>query len=98
MRAYDELNLNIIQVEKTAEDEVTYHIAGGGELKVTMRMSNDETIDNLETILLSDEFSHISPGNFQYIALRYGNKIFVHEEEPVVEGGSTSTATSAIST
>jgi len=93
-RAYDELNLNIIHVEKTSEDEVTYHIAGGGQLKVSLRASTDDTIENLTTVLLSDEFVHIEPGNFQYIDLRYGNKIFVNEEEPSVEGEATSTASS----
>lgn len=96
MRAYDEIGLNLIQVEKTADDEVTYHIAGGGELKTTLRMSSDETIENLETILASQEFDHIEPGNFQYIDLRYGNKIFINEE-PVISEIETATDTEATS-
>lgn len=79
-RVYNGLSLNIIQVEQTAEDELTYHISGGGQLKVSTRMSNDETFENLSTILASEEFAHIAPGNFQYIDLRYGNKIFINEE------------------
>lgn len=96
-RVYDELALNIVQVDKTAPEELTYHIAGGGQLKVSLRMDADETIDNLATILASDAFDHIEPGNFQYIDLRYGNKIFVNEELPStpVDGAATSTATSS---
>lgn len=93
MRVYDELNLNIIQIEKTGDEDVTYHIAGGGKLKVTLRMDSNQTFDNLETILLSEEFKHIEPGNFQYIDLRYGNKIFVNEEDPQREEEVTSAAT-----
>lgn len=97
-RVYNELDLNIIQIEKTDDEELTYHIAGGGELKVSLRMDTDKTFENLETILFSEQFSHIAPGNFQYIDLRYGNKIFVNEEEPVTATStprvSTSTATS----
>jgi len=97
-RVYDELGLNIIHVEKIGTDEAVYHIAGGGDLKASLRMDPDETFENLATILRSDEFDHIEPGNFQYIDLRYGNKIFVNEEEPVTATSasrvSTSTATS----
>ncbi|MFT5037039.1 MAG: cell division septal protein FtsQ [Candidatus Azotimanducaceae bacterium] len=94
-RAYDQLALNIIQVEKTAKDELVYHISGGGQLKVTQRMTTDETLDNLATILSSKEFEHIEPGNFQYIDLRYGNKIFVNEEEPSLETASTTASSTS---
>jgi hypothetical protein len=57
-----------------------YHIAGGGIIKVTTRMTTAETLSNLKTILDSKEFSHLEPGNFKYIDLRYGNKVFVNEE------------------
>lgn len=94
-QAYDEVGINIIQVEKSGEDEVTYHIAGGGELKTTLRMMPEETIENLEVVLSSEEFGHIEPGNFQYIDLRYGNKIFVNEELEAATGTEeyTDTAT-----
>ena len=42
-RAYDELQLNIIHVEQNSDTELTYHVSGGGELKVTTRMSQDDT-------------------------------------------------------
>ena len=54
-------------------------------------------IENLKTILVSEEFSHLKPGNFQYIDLRFGNKIFVNEEEVgSVEENETSTSTSGV--
>lgn len=93
-RVYDEIGLNIIQVEKSGEEDVTYHIAGGGELKTTLRMTSDETTENLKLVLSSAEFEHIAPGNFQYIDLRYGNKIFVNEELTTGDAATT-TATSS---
>ncbi len=56
-------------------------VVGGGELKVTASVPPEETIANLFVVLESEQFSHIKPGNFQYIDLRFGNKIFVNEEE-----------------
>lgn len=78
-RVYDELGFNIIEVTKVAEDELVYHVAGGGQIKVSLRMSHDETYENLVTLLRSEQFGHLSPGHFAYIDLRYGNKVFVHE-------------------
>ena len=56
-------------------------VVGGGEFKVTLTETPEKTVDNLLTILLSDEFAHIAPGNFQYIDLRFGNKVFVNESK-----------------
>lgn len=89
LSVYDTLGLNIIQVEKQNEDDVIYHIAGGGTIKTSSRMSTADTLENLTAILNSDEFKHIEPGNFKYIDLRFGNKVFVNEElDPI----ATSTA------
>lgn len=100
--AYDELGLNIVTVEKTNEQELQYHIAGGGRLRTSLLETYADTIENLATILGSEEFKHLEPGNFQYIDLRFGNKVFVNEEillapTPTGEGASsTATTTSDI--
>lgn len=78
--AYDELGLNIIVAIRTAADEIEYQVAGGGAIKVSTRQNVTETLENLASILASDDFSHLAPGNFKYIDLRYGNKVFINEE------------------
>lgn len=84
LSVYDTLGLNIVQVERQNEDDVIYHIAGGGIIKTSTRMSTADTLENLTAILNSKEFEHIEPGNFKYIDLRFGNKVFVNEEmEPM---------------
>jgi len=47
------------------------------------------TVNNLNVVLTSDEFTDIQPGGFQYIDLRFGNKVFVNETpvEELVEPG-----------
>ncbi len=91
--AYETLGLNIIQVERQGEDDVIYHVAGGGIIKASNRMQSGETLENLAAILNSKEFEHIEPGNFKYIDLRFGNKVFVNEamEETVVATSTEAT-------
>lgn len=92
---YEQLGLNIISVRLIAEEELLYQISGGGQLKVSERLTHEETLENLVTLLTSEAFSHIEPGNFQYIDLRYGNKVFVNEElAPADASVASSTATS----
>lgn len=78
--AEERFGLSIFHIEQSGLQEITYYIGGGGALKVTQRIPLEETLRNLETILTSAEFEHLKPGNFQYIDLRYGDKVFVNEE------------------
>lgn len=84
------------RVEIDNENDAYFHIVGGGELKITLRQTPLKTADNLFVVISSEEFKHIAPGNFKYIDLRYGEKVYVNEElEPkfpeMVEETSTST-------
>jgi hypothetical protein len=85
------LNFSINQIETDTAGDVFYILSGGGEFKATLRDDAEKVFDNLRTILASKEFADIKPGNFQYIDLRFGNKVFVNEE---VEGQSSSSTTS----
>lgn len=88
-----ELRLPVVQVETDIARDVFFTVSGGGEIKATLRMTPQETFDNLRTILLSDEFKDLAPGEFQYIDLRFGNKVFVNEEDPNL--ATTTVATSS---
>lgn len=87
-----DIGFSINQVERVNNDEVTYHIADGGQIKVSLRQSVDESLTNLVTVLGSDIFSHLRPGNFQYIDLRFGNKVFVNEEKDDLPATTTATS------
>jgi len=56
----------------------------GGELKVTLEDPAEQIVENLFTVLSSKEFVDIGPGEFEYIDLRFGNKVFVNELGPEV--------------
>ncbi len=88
----DNLQFSITQIETDTAGDVFYILSGGGEFKATLRDDASKVFDNLRAILGSEEFKDIRPGNFQYIDLRFGNKVFVNEEAGEV-GSSTATTT-----
>lgn len=80
-------------VEIDSARDVFYTLENGGELKVTLKETVDKTLGYLNTIRQSEKFKHLAPGNFQYIDLRFGTKVFVNEEleqETETTLGSTS--------
>lgn len=77
----EEFGFQVMEIVYTeAEDEI-YRLRGGGELLVTEAVGVQTLFDNLRSILASEEFNHLETGNFKYIDLRFGNRVFVKEEE-----------------
>ncbi|MFW6210247.1 MAG: cell division protein FtsQ/DivIB [Patescibacteria group bacterium] len=93
-----QIGWSISHVELDQVGDVYLQVVGGSELKATLSEPPASTVDNFTAILGSDEFSHLAPGNFQYVDLRFGNKVFVNEELPAVPEIGTSTATSTQAT
>jgi hypothetical protein len=96
-RLEKELSLRVTDVLYTKDGDVTMKVNGGGELMLRNGESYDVVFNNLASILSSEEFKHIEPGNFRYIDLRFGNKIFVNEkmelETPATTTEETGTST-----
>lgn len=91
----EQLSLYVISVSKKGTYDTEYVISGGGILKVSQNIPALETFSNLETILTSEDFVHVKPGAFQYIDLRFGDKVFVNEALPVSEVQASTTATTS---
>jgi hypothetical protein len=81
----EEQGLFVSHIEFDQVGDAFLSLVGGGELKVLVSAEPAQTIDNLQAILQSPDFLHIEPGNFQYIDLRFGEKIFIKEEETMPE-------------
>ena len=77
---HTELSFRVGEIVHMQVGDIVYRINGGGELLVAGDMNVTETFENLKSILISEEFDHLKPGNFNYIDLRFGNKVFVNEE------------------
>lgn len=73
------------RVEIDAASDAYLEIVSGGEFKVSLLDEPVAVVDNLLTVLTAPEFSHIEAGNFEYIDLRFGNKVFVKELAPEPE-------------
>jgi len=74
------LDLYVTHVEKVDALDVLYTVSGGGVLKVSQLMTLAQSFKNLESILGSEDFIHLQNGAFQYIDLRFGDKIFLSED------------------
>jgi len=83
-----EFRFPVVAVELDVVGDEFYILTGGSEIKVTRRMSPGTTISNLEAVLSASEFTGLLPGNFSYIDLRFGNKVFVNDTDPnkILEG------------
>jgi cell division septal protein FtsQ len=92
----DQLSLYTTHVQKKGVYDVEYTISGGGVIKVSQSIPMQESFENLQTILTSEEFKHIEPGAFQYIDLRFGDKVFVNEAPISSADVSTTTASTSI--
>jgi len=76
---FEEFGWPVTTVEFDAARDAFVYLAGGGELKVSLLQTPIETTDNLQVVLSTEQYNHIEPGNFEYIDLRFGNKVFVNE-------------------
>jgi hypothetical protein len=93
-RLEDELNLYVTHVIQSDAVDTSYVLASGAEIKVSARMTADETFTNLKTIFASKDFSDLASGDFHYIDLRFGDKVFVSEVE--VAASSSAATSSAV--
>ena len=85
-------------VEIDSVRDVFLTFAGGGEFKATLKETNDKTFGYWKTLVESAVFSHLKPGNFKYIDVRFGPKLFVNEEEDIEVDLMTESATSTTAT
>lgn len=81
VRLLAEENWFISHVELDQVGDIFLSVVEGGELKINFGETPVQLIQNLQVLFASDEFKHLEPGNFQYIDLRFGNKVFVNEEQ-----------------
>jgi cell division septal protein FtsQ len=79
------------------DGDTDYHFTNGGRLFATRSMSTQEIYGNLKSILSSDQFKHLLTEPFNYIDLRFGNKIFVNEH-PMTASTTSATSSNASTT
>ncbi len=92
-----QLGWYVVKIEINSTGDVFYTLARGSEIKANLDTPAIDTVSNLQTIINSEQFSHLEPGNFLYLDLRFGSRVFVNEEVavPEEEGVATSTEEAA---
>lgn len=88
-RAQEESNFRITSLIHKENNDVEFMINGGGMIYVTPDNDLESTFENLKSVLASEEFRHIKPGNFKYIDLRFENKVFVNETLETIDTATT---------
>ena len=86
----------VTHIEIDSARDVFYTLGPSGEIKANLSQSPDFLLTQLTTLRQSPEFSHLAPGAFQYIDVRFSPKLFVNETsvQVVSELTASSTATS----
>ncbi len=79
------------QVEITTDTDVVYRLGTGAEILTSPEISPADSLANLLSVLQAPEFASLAGADFEYVDLRFGNKVYVLEELP---GVASSTATS----
>ena len=87
--------MSVQTITETKDGDVRYRVRGGGELLVSRDADVQNVFENLDAILTSEEFKHITAGNFLYIDLRFGEKVFVKEFADAPEEAPHATSTPA---
>jgi len=89
--------LFVTAVEIDAVGDVYYQLTAGGELRTSLQDPAEQVADNLRTILTAETFAPLADGDFHYIDLRFGNKVYVSEEDIALTiASSTATTTESV--
>jgi hypothetical protein len=85
-------------IAETEDGDVRYRVRGGGELLVRRDADIEKVFENLDAILTSREFKHAQSGDFGYIDLRFGDKVFVKESQSETVSEVSASSTEATTT
>jgi cell division septal protein FtsQ len=94
-RVEEELGFRVRAVRYYDNGDMDFILNGGGILKTDSSEGLDEAFRDIYTVLETDVYAHLKPGNFQYIDVRFPPKVFVNEA-PLLVATSTATTVSAI--
>lgn len=86
-------HFQVARIEYTADKDAVLYLSRGGRLLLSTDGNLEDTYSNLASVLTSEKYSSLAPGHFEYLDLRFGNKIFLEKQVPVAT--STASTTSA---
>lgn len=81
----EDFNYDVESVVITKDNDEEYRLARGSTLLVAQSDSEDKVLGKLHSIFTSPDFTHLTTETFNYIDLRFGNRVFVKESFDEVE-------------
>lgn len=84
------LKLHVSEIVVRDEFDISYYLTTGAEIKISTRLPVEDSVTNLKTIFSNTAYAHLAGGEFNYIDLRFGDKVFVSEEEIATSSVATS--------
>lgn len=78
-------------ITETVDGDLTLNLSGDVNLLIAKDANIQTIFENIESILQSDTFKGKPFESFEYIDLRFGNKVYVKERGAGEEGGATTT-------
>jgi len=85
-------HFQVSRIEYTSDKDAILYLALGGRLLLSTDGNLEDTYSNLASVLTSEKFASLSPGHFEYIDLRFGNKIFLEKQVPVATTTASTTS------
>jgi exo-beta-1,3-glucanase (GH17 family) len=94
-----ELNWRVRQFKVDQVGDVSVYLSGGSELLIAQTIPPTELVNAIRSVQSAPQYDDLTPGNFAYIDLRFGDKVFVSESGPPTDTDvATSTATTTANT
>lgn len=85
-------HFQVARIEYTADKDAILYLARGGRLLLSTDGNLEDTYSNLASVLTSEKYSSLTPGHFEYLDLRFGNKIFLEKQIPVATTTASTTS------
>jgi len=85
-------HFEVARIEYTADRDAILYLARGGRLLLSTDGNLEDTYSNLASVLTSEKYSMLTPGHFEYLDLRFGNKIFLEKQVPVATTTASTTS------
>lgn len=85
-------HFQVARIEYTEDRDAILYLARGGRLLLSTDGNLEDTYSNLASVLTSEKYSSLTPGHFEYIDLRFGNKIFLEKQIPTATTTASTTS------
>jgi cell division septal protein FtsQ len=82
----------VSRIEYSATGDASLYLAQGGVVMVTTEGDLATMYTNLASVFSVEEYANLKPGGFEYIDVRFGNKVFVQKEKPVATTSASTTS------